>query len=136
MDREIRFRAWDNYQDRMYHNVESGIYEDPDEIIAFDKILGFACYEVMENTGLKDKNKKDIYEGDIVSAFDGEIKAKIIYGFCGFEFEWITKHTAYIRMRKKEQIFSNVSIIFEVIGNVFENPELLKEGENNGIYRL
>jgi uncharacterized phage protein (TIGR01671 family) len=79
----------------------------------------------MQYTGLHDKNGKEIYEGDIVK-FEN-IKAKIIYGFCGFEFEWIDGYTDKIRLCKTEPLFKNVSLIFEVIGNIYENPELLNK---------
>ena len=66
--REIKFRAWDNLENRMYENVQFGIYQDPDEIISFGDILSLARFEIMQYTGLKDENGKEIYEGDVVKA--------------------------------------------------------------------
>ena len=39
--REIKFRAWDKYKEQMIPNVETGVYQDPDEIIFFGTVLGF-----------------------------------------------------------------------------------------------
>lgn len=128
MSREIKFRAWDIFQNRMHYGVESGIYEDPDEIISFDRILGLACYEVMQCTGLKDKNEKEIYEGDIIDASyvnpmsnevikkhylieygEGQYKGKLI-GSSPYGDTWIN----FINEKGR------------VISNIYENPELLE----------
>jgi len=142
--RDIKFRAWVK---EVYENGEfqyGGYMIDNIHSLNFSKVtnlmlgvtpVGISYYqpmmyfgsienlkqeeiELMQYTGLKDKNGKEIYEGDIVG-FKG-IRAKIIYGFCGFEFEWIDGNTDKIRQRKTEEMFENTSIIFEVIGNIYE----------------
>lgn len=125
MAREIKFRAWHEGLFRMcdpeYIDCEGvcfdGAFRSYEYFLESDKY-----YVLMQYTGLKDKNGREIYEGDIVE-FKG-IRAKIIYGFCGFEFEWIDGRTDKIRNRKTEDMFKNTSIIFEVIGNIYENKEL------------
>lgn len=129
MSREIKFRAWDVFQERMHYGAESGIYEDPDEIIPFDKILGFPCYEVMEYTGVKDYENKEIYEDDIVQFFNDEDyilkpgKAAICFDLGAF----CIKHFKY-----GTETLGNMDIddmFIKVIGNIHENPELLESEE-------
>ena len=76
----------------------------------------FTSYELMQYTGLKDKNGKEIYEGDIVKCLrPNNFKDKEII---------IVK----IPTLGKYSDFMNI-IEIEVIGNIYEHPELLTKGD-------
>lgn len=128
--REIKFRAWDKENKEMlevenlhfdeYHNNEMTIrttmyndYFDTEDMI------------LMQYTGLHDKNGKEIYEGDIVDNGYNNIGV-VKYGeyncsCCEGVYGW------YVDGGDIRQ----AECFLEVIGNIYENPDLLK-GEENG----
>ena len=80
-------------------------------------------------TGLKDKNGRLIYEGDIVkrhSKYSEDEKDVVL------QVEWNRKGARYITTDKKHDswIFSMFDYEYEILGNIHENPELLEA--NNG----
>lgn len=124
MNREIKFRAWDKENKKMKYNITgieygngdgniNGIFIDGD-IYEIEKI------ELMQYTGLHDKNGKEIYEGDIVKKTGSkEIDiGKVIYEYDGFIVDVMNMDRFYGRVYL-------VEIFTEVIGNIYDNPELL-----------
>jgi len=116
--REIKFRAWNGeymvspeYIDRkgVAHWRENSIPE--------------SFTELMQYTGLKDKNGKEIYEGDVITCVysntGDDIRHKAIVewveDFCGFE--------PWVRYDSDCQWYDGGDP--EIIGNIYENPELL-----------
>ena len=96
--------------------------------IAFDEVPA-SDFILMQSTGLKDKNGKEIYEGDIVVAMSQGVKAlgKVKRRIDGY---WLM----YPAWQHGEfwHIVENVDTgetAVEVIGNIYENPELLKGGK-------
>ena len=77
-------------------------------------------------TALKDKNGKMIWENDIVNCFEAECCGKISWNEseAGFYFDVLLEDGAY----EEERIYDYVDCM-EVIGNIFDNPELLEVGE-------
>lgn len=111
MNREIKFRAWDKERGMQeMTGIKLPNTTDP------NRHLGVA---IMQYTGLKDKNGKEIYEGDIVKVGDDLIE----------EVKWI-KEKEWALGECPFSGFVNHSAVYKtgvkIIGNIYENPELIK----------
>ena len=90
-------------------------------------------YEVMSETvgqytGLKDKNGKEIYEGDIVQITIGGVKFNFgVVTFGKFKAEIYECYGWYVYLNGKQTSEAGLYEEFEIVGNVYENPELLKQ---------
>lgn len=150
--RDIKFRAWLKAENKMLYQESWGVVNSDLDSVEFDKRF-FTCFdrlysvvvadwglgadqpdseiiaqdgkfELMQYTGLKDKNGKEIYEGDIVQDHRKDTRFKVIFditddgsGFYGLD---LTEMGYGINLR-------NSSV--RVIGNIYENPELINKGE-------
>jgi hypothetical protein len=128
MSREIKFRAWEKYLKEIIpvYNIDfvNRMINTESAWRTFNEI------ELMQYTGLKDKNGKEIYEGDIVKASSqgswGTFEVKwrqegspqwILYPAWQSEKFW---HLHGTKLPNGDYID-----LIEVIGNIYENPELL-----------
>ena len=126
--REIKFRAFveNNGIEKIMEVVEMG-FDNKCILVCNDSGETFLNnkYKLMQYTGLKDKNGKEIYEGDIVSLFYetqiSEVRFNSKYG-C-----WEVKVQLSIHSQGWDLLGNHLGES-EVIGNIYENPELL-EGE-------
>ena len=86
---------------------------------------------IKEVTNLNDgviyfENDK-IFEGDIVSYFGKDfLNSLVTFDKGSFWFEFLSEYTRKIRNQKRDLIFANVSLCGEVIGNQYNNPELVE----------
>jgi uncharacterized phage protein (TIGR01671 family) len=136
--RDIQFRAWDGK--RMWQNVEYSFEFREEGQDPFETPIDFNCFggviwscrdgdaELMQFTGLKDKNGVEIYEGDIVRIDDADrdedgnmipLTTEVFYKDACFN---------VFRNNDESLLFSHVyEGTVEVVGNIHENPDLLAQ---------
>jgi uncharacterized phage protein (TIGR01671 family) len=135
--REIKFRAWHKAEKKMYGNPENTCWVEmlrvsgeagfdecdvdlttengEGQSVSFDEVV------LMQYTGLKDKNGKEIYEGDIIKLYPSDKSGvqilwdEHIAGF-GFGNQTMADHLNFRKL---------AAINYEVIGNTYSSPELL-----------
>ena len=126
MNRVIKFRAWDTDKKVLVHETDLDILKTVFHICFMDEEIGpppiiynigrYNDNVLMQFTGLKDMNGKDIYEGDIIS--DPMGIGQIVFDSGSFCIKW--------NDNPNESILILESELLEIIGNLFETPELLK----------
>ena len=144
--REIKFRAWDKEKGKMFTVFH---WHKGDDIDSVTRLCGFngeetlfvgSDIDLIQYTGLKDKDKVEIYEGDIIAI-------GLTYKIVKAVIEWNDKDACFgckwdadtARVRKEvgmpnlpANLVSSGSP-WAVIGNIYENPELLEvnDGHSN-----
>lgn len=126
MPREIKIRAWEKKQARWVYFTIKDLFQK----IPFDFRK---CYANLKNitqfTGLKDENGKEIFEGDIINWTGKRNKgiSKFAYRYeVVFERGMFGYHLGNSKVNKIDPICEISELeTYEVIGNVFETPELL-----------
>jgi hypothetical protein len=128
---EIKFRAWvfgdlDEGANPFMADVYAIVFEPEGPCVQWEEFDEISCpgeFALMQCTGLKDKNGKEIYEGDILSFHhcyaDPQNPNDTIDEIRTFVMEW-----------HRGDEWSGFSFIgpVEIVGNIYENPELVKHG--------
>lgn len=149
--REIKFRAWDNENKTMAYSdddkQEYGWFTDNDGCMICEHTeLEKALNNIMQFTGLKDKNDKEIYEGDIVivnrydllsTSWNSEIENEekiLIMSRVGYVVYDEFRLSFRVKSPTGNQTISLSGVGYfdydiEVIGNIHDNPELLRGEE-------
>ena len=107
-----KFRVWDAVKKAM-SEVQAIVYTEKNVYpIYFKEIRRYIPFSeaiLMQSTGLVDKNGQEIFEGDVVRMSSGELLPVRLH------------HGMFI------PVCFYISSVFELVGNVFENPEVLED---------
>ena len=116
-----------NCYGKLYGVTRPSLVDDSRSIVNIGQFKEFDGYTIQWYTGLNDKDGKEIYDGDILKVWNGTFVIKI--GQVVYEAD----HGGYIFQYKRNgpnqnYINLNCDVAFEsvIVGNIFENPELLK----------
>lgn len=132
--RTIKFRAWAEVDEIKSTCTDRMIYFDPMEcdngmwFNAPDNICHINEYHsLMQFTGLEDKNGNHIYEGDILyNGFNAKGVMRFEEGMFVCDFIYNNhKNKNHYKYEKHTFRINSINTVTEVIGNIYENPELL-----------
>lgn len=130
----MKFRVWDkeiNYLDYRVRVTSTDKYEKVEVLDCFSdwREIKDSDYALMRNTGLRDKNWQEIYEGDILKIqtsdfyskkINDEYKGQVCFSRGGFFVLTDGYHTDFC-------LWGKSTVTMEVVGNIYENPELLED---------
>lgn len=146
-----KYRMWNEIISRLH--IVDGLYFDREvaqykDEVGVSRFIKFKNTILMQSTGLHDKNGKEIFEGDILK-FNDEFAEYCYEGYVdgsseGFNYVEIKKEKTCFTFGKTkisesslialvedehypfEELLTEASYEFEILGNIYENPELLE----------
>ena len=124
-----RYRAWDKIHKTMYEvddimSIDFGKSEISVKTLFFERTNYYKFDDIvlMQSTGLRDKNGKEIFEGDIIDSTDGFLTGVVEFRVSlGMFVSELVEYNNFERL-------CNVATSREIIGNIHTNPELLEVG--------
>lgn len=134
--RTVKFRAWDTLEKKMCNVIRINYVDDYIALVYKEQYhyheRGLADAILLQFTGLKDIHNKEIYEGDIVTGKDHFTEET-----CEYLVYWNNEDASFnckynSKTDKSEFGMSWDLCNYEVIGNIYENPELLLECKEDG----
>lgn len=127
MNREIKFRAWNGKQIWFPGHFSTDQHSHQ---------LGFSGTTLMQYTGLLDRNGVEIYEGDILKNVlqyplehqqtHPEDKYGALRGPVAWHEGWLYINADFENSSSNNLLYKEVAKNYEITGNIYENPELLK----------
>ena len=137
MPREVKYRPWDKIDKKMRQVVMLDTYSKFQTVFFNERTSNNNGYrfssdkcELMEYTGLKDINDREIYEGDIVKwghlpgSKENPVRIAMVKINPDIQFECLNLETTF---EYGCFAYKDTQNALEVIGNIYENPELLQK---------
>lgn len=123
----LRYRAWNKATKEMYEvddimSIDFGKSEIGVKTLFFDQTnrYNFDDIVLMQSTGMRDKNDREIFEGDIIDSTDGFLAGVIEFRVSlGMFVSDLVEYNNFERL-------CNVASSRKIIGNIWEHPELLE----------
>lgn len=134
MNREFKFRVWNKRTNQWVHGPGYEVNLFGEMILLGGFMMGISLDDlnhcvVLQYTGVKDKNNKEVYEGDIIQCID----LNYLIEWNDYQGKWVARCPYYRQYHHPtlEHFLEIKSCI--VIGNIMENPELINDETNSSL---